>query len=150
MLAFRLSRARSQRSFTFMNCKKIALSGTLILGQEILVGQILAIFQSNFIEIKFWRMFVLVFSDHKHFNKIISASLRFLHAACEVPMHNITFRVATLVPAFSLLSLYGSNVAALQKKVYSPNGYVRRPLRHCIKQRKSMCKHIFYVNKNRK
>ena len=48
---------------------------------------------------------MLVLSDHKHFNKIISASLRFLHAACGVPVKQrtvITFRGAALVPAFSL------------------------------------------------
>ena len=64
-----------------------------------------------------------LFSDHKHFNKIISASLRFLYAACGVPMKQrtiITFRVAALVPAFSLFSLYGNSVAALQKKCTRP------------------------------
>ena len=76
-----------------------------------------------------------VFSNHKHFNESISASLRFLHAACGVLMKQrtiITFRVAALVPAFSLFSLYGSNIAALQKKVYSSNGYERRLKNNCV------------------
>ena len=49
---------------------------------------------------------MLVFSDHKHFNEIISVYLRFLHAACGVPMKQRTIIRFGLPPWFRLLAYF--------------------------------------------